>query len=104
MKRWLVTVAILVTMFLVGCTTNPAPQQGQTGAQGQAGQSGQQGAQGQSGQSGQQGAEGQSGQTGQTGDPGQTGQTGQTGAPAACPAGQHRYTDPATGVVRCVRD
>jgi hypothetical protein len=95
MKRWLVTATILLTMFVVGCTTNPAPQQGQAGPQGQAGQ---QGAQGQSGQ------QGQTGDTGQTGQTGREGEKGREGAAAPCPAGQHRYTDPATGAVRCVRD
>jgi len=107
MKRWLVTATILLTMFVVGCTTNPAPQQGQAGPQGQAGQ---QGAQGQSGQQGQTGDTGQTGQTGREGEKGREGETGREGekgregAAAPCPAGQHRYTDPATGAVRCVRD
>jgi hypothetical protein len=71
MRRSLVTVVILLAIFISGCNTTPAPQQGPPG---------------------QQGAQGQSGQQGQRG----------PGAP--CPAGQHRYTDPATGEVRCVRD
>jgi hypothetical protein len=100
MKRWLVTVTILLTMFLVSCTVNPAPQ-GQPGPQGQSGQSGQQGAQGQAGQQGQTGDTGQTGQTGQEGDKGEKGRKGE---PAPCPAGQHRSTDQATGAVRCVRD
>jgi hypothetical protein len=101
MKSWLVTATILLTMFFVSCTTNPAPQQGPAGPQGQAGQSGQSGQQGAQGQSGQQGQTGDTGQTGQTG---QQGEKGQKGVAAPCPAGQHRYTDPATGEVRCVRD
>ena len=92
MKRSLVTVVILLAIFISGCNTTPAPQQGPPG---------QQGAQGQPGQQGQQGDQGQSGQQGQQGDQGQSGQQG-PGAP--CPAGQHRYTDPATGEVKCVRD
>jgi len=80
MKRSLVTVVILLAIFISGCNTSPAPQQGPPG---------------------QQGAQGQAGQQGHRGDQGQSGQQG-PGAP--CPAGQHRYTDPATGEVRCVRD
>jgi len=104
MKRSLVTVVILLAIFISGCNTTPAPQQGppgQQGAQGPPGQQGQQGDQGQSGQQGYRGDQGRSGQQGQRGDQGQSGQRG-PGAP--CPAGQHRYTDPATGEVRCVRD
>lgn len=77
MKRSLVTVVILLAIFISGCNTSPAPQQGPPG---------QQGAQG------------------QQGDQGQSGQQGQQGPGAPCPAGQHRYTDPANGEVRCVRD
>ena len=83
MKISLVTVVILLAMFISGCNTSPAPQQGLPG---------------------QQGAQGQAGQQGQQGDQGQSGQQGQRGPSAPCPAGQHRYTDPATGEVRCVRD
>ena len=89
MKRSLVTVVILLAIFISGCNTSPAPQQGPPG---------QQGAQGQ------QGDQGQSGQQGRRGDQGQSGQQGQQGPGAPCPAGQHRYTDPANGEVRCVRD
>src|ERR1035441_6460936 len=119
MRRSLVTVVILLAIFISGCNTTPAPQQGppgQQGAQGQSGQQGQQGDQGQSGQQGyrgdqgqsgqqghrgdqgesgqqgQQGDQGQSGQQGQQGDQGQSGQQGQRGPGAPCPAGQHRYT------------
>ena len=77
MKSSIVTVVILLAIFISGCNTSTAPQQGPPGQQGAQGQQGQQGDQGQSGQRG-------------------------PGAP--CPAGQHRYTDPATGEVRCVRD
>ena len=110
MKTSLVTAVIFLAIVLSGCNTSAAPLQGppgQQGAQGQAGQqgtqgqSGQQGYQGDQGQAGQQGAQGQSGQQGQQGTQGQQGQRGQS---AACPAGQHRYTDPANGVVRCVTD
>ena len=86
MKTLLGIVVISLTLFLGGCSTTTPPQQGQPGAQGQTGQSGQPGDQGQAGQ------------------PGQTGQTGQQGKAAPCPAGQHRYTDPNTGTVRCVSD
>ena len=96
MKRSLVTVVIFLAIFISGCNTSPAPPQ--------QGPPGQQGAQGQSGQQGQQGDQGQSGQQGHRGDQGQSGQQGQQGPGAPCPAGQHRYTDPATGEVRCVRD
>src|SRR5450759_1644885 len=104
MKRLLVTVVILLVIFISGCNTTPAPQQGPPGQQGAQGQQGQQGDQGQSGQQGYQGDQGQSGQQGQQGDQGQSGQQGQRGPGAPCPAGQHRSTDPATGEVRCVRD
>jgi len=107
MKSSLVTVVILLALFISGCNTSTAPQQGppgQQGAQGQSGQQGQQGDQGQSGQQGQQGDQGQSGQQGHRGDQGQSGQQGQRGSSAPCPAGQHRYTDPANGEVRCVID
>ena len=83
MKISLVTVVILLTMFISGCNASAAPQQGPPG---------------------QQGAQGKAGQQGQQGDQGQAGQQGQRGPGAPCPAGQHRYTDPATGDVRCVRD
>jgi hypothetical protein len=100
MKSSLVTVVILLALFISGCNTT-APQQGPPGQQGAQGQ---QGDQGRSGQQGHRGDEGQSGQQGQQGDQGQSGQQGQRGPSAPCPAGQHRYTDPATGEVRCVRD
>jgi len=80
MKRSLVTVVILLAIFISGCNTTPAPQQGPPG---------------------QQGAQGQSGQQGQQGDQGQSRQQGQQGPGAQCPAGQNRYTDPATGDSRC---
>src|ERR1017187_10181923 len=99
MKRSLVAVVIFLAIFISGCNQNPAPpQQGPPGQQGAQGQSGQQG------QQGDQGDQGQSGQQGQQGDQGQAGQQGQQGPGAACPAGQHRYTEPATGEVKCVRD
>ena len=101
MKTLLGIVVISLTLFLGGCSTTTPPQQGQPGAQGQTGQSGQPGDQGQAGQPGQ---TGQTGQPGDQGQPGQTGQTGQQGKAAPCPAGQHRYTDPNTGTVRCVSD
>src|ERR1035437_8771618 len=107
MKISLVTVVILLAIFISGCNTTPTPQQGppgQQGAQGQHGQQGQQGDQGQSGQQGHRGDQGQSGQQGQQGDQGQSGEQGQRGPGAPCPAGQHRYTDSATGEVKCVRD
>jgi Collagen triple helix repeat (20 copies) len=95
MKGSLVTVVILLALFISGCNTSTAPQQGPPG---------QQGAQGQSGQQGQQGDQGQSGQQGYQGDQGQSGQQGQRGPGAPCPEGQHRYTDPATGAASCVRN
>ena len=95
MKISLVAIVILLAMFISGCNTSAAPLQGPPG---------QQGTQGQAGQQGQQGDQGRSGRQGQQGDQGQAGQQGQRGPSAACPAGQHRYTDPATGEVRCVRD
>ena len=107
MKRSLVAVLIFLVIFIGGCNTSPAPLQGppgQPGVQGQTGQQGQQGDPGQSGQQGYRGDPGQAGQQGQQGDQGQSGQQGQQGPGAPCPAGQHRYTDPANGEVRCVRD
>ena len=101
MKTSLVTAVIFLAIVLSGCNTSAAPLQGPPGQQGAQGQAGQQGYQGDQGQAGQQGAQGQSGQQGQQGTQGQQGQRGQS---AACPAGQHRYTDPANGVVRCVTD
>ena len=98
MKTSLVTAVIFLAIVLSGCNTSAAPLQGPPGQQGAQGQAGQQGTQGQSGQ---QGYQGDQGQTGQQGTQGQQGQRGQS---AACPAGQHRYTDPATGGVSCVRD
>ena len=104
MRGSLVTVVILLAMFISGCNTSAAPQPGPPGPQGAQGQSGQQGDPGQSGQQGQQGDPGASGQQGHRGDQGQSGQQGQQGPGAPCPAGQHRYTDPNNGVVRCVTD
>src|ERR1017187_10113262 len=101
MKSSLVTVVILLAIFISGCNTSTAPQQGPPGQQGAQGQ---QGDQGRSGQQGHQGDQGQSGEQGHRGDQGQCGQQGQRGPSAPCPAGQHRYTGPATGEVRCVRD
>ena len=92
MKTSLVTAVIFLAIVLSGCNTSAAPLQGPPGQQGAQGQAGQQGTQGQSGQQGYQG------------DQGQAGQQGQRGPGAPCPAGQHRYTDPANGVVRCVTD
>ena len=80
MKTSLVTVVILLAIFISGCNTSPAPQQGPPGQQGAQGQQGQQG------------------------DQGQSGKQGQRGTSAPCPAGQHRYTDPASGEAKCVRD
>jgi len=95
MKRSFVTVVIFLAIFLSGCTTSPAPQPGPPG---------QPGAQGQTGQQGQQGDQGQNGQQGHRGDQRQSGQQGQQGPGAPCPARQHRYTDPANGEARCVKD
>src|ERR1035437_2238048 len=98
-----------VMLLCGGCQTTPqqaAP--AAPAAQGQQGPPGQNGAQGQSGQQGQQGQTGDTGQTGRpgdkgyTGDTGQKGNTGDQGKPAPCPEGQHRYTDPDTGKVKCV--
>src|ERR1700721_1940942 len=111
MKRLLFTVVLLLAIS--GCTTSPAAvpgPPGQQGAQGQAGQQGNQGNQGDPGQSGQQGRQGNPGNQGNQGDQGDQGhrgdqgKNGQQGSNAPCPADQHRYTDPATGEVRCVRD
>ena len=98
MKTLLVTVLMFLAIFVSGCNTSAAPLPGPPGQQGAQGQSGQQGVQGQTGQQGYQGDQGQSGQQGHRGDQGQQG----PGAP--CPAGQHRYTDPGTGEVRCVNN
>jgi len=101
MKKSLVMSAFLLVLFTAGCSVNPAPTPGPAGPQGQTGQTGQSGQQGEQGQSGQQGATGQAGEAGQTG---QTGDQGRQGQSAPCPAGEHRYTNPNTGTVICVRD
>jgi hypothetical protein len=95
MKRSLATVVILLAIFIGGCNT-----QGPPGQQGPQGQQGQQGDQGRSGQQDRRGDQGRPGEQDRRGDQGQSGQRD----PGACPAGQHRYTDPANGEVRCVRD
>jgi hypothetical protein len=110
MKTLLVTVVIFLAVLISGCNTSAAPLQGPPGQQGAQGQQGQQGDQGQSGDQGYRGDQGRTGDQGQQGDQGQAGQQGhrgdqgQRGPDAPCPAGQHRYTDPANGDVRCVRD
>jgi hypothetical protein len=93
MKRSLVTVVILLAIFISGCNTSP--QQGPPGPQG---------AQGRSGERDHRDDQGRSGEQGHRDDRGQSGQQDQRGPGAPCPAGQHRYTDPASGEVRCVRD
>jgi hypothetical protein len=112
MKATLVIAVLLLALFISGCNVNPAPAAtvgpaGPPGAAGAAGQTGQTGQSGQPGDPGQSGQAGATGQAGQTGDPGQTGQTGERGRQgkdAPCPAGEHRYTNPETGKVSCVRD
>ena len=116
MKTLIGIVVISLVLLSGGCSSSTPPQQAQPGAQGQpgqtgqagqpgeAGQTGQAGQTGEAGQTGQPGEAGESGQTGRTGQTGQTGQTGEQGKAAPCPAGQHRHTNPDTGVVRCVAD
>ena len=100
MKTLLVMGAFLLVLPIAGCTVSPTPvaTQGPAGPQGQSGQTGK------TGQSGQQGDPGQSGQQGATGQPGEQGQQGRQGKEAPCPSGEHRYTDPDTGKVSCVRN
>jgi hypothetical protein len=123
-----------VLLLCVGCQTTPqqaapAPAaQGQTGPPGQNGAQGQPGEQGQTGDTGQSGNRGYTGDTGKPGDKGYTGDTGRKGdtgqpgdkgytgntgqkgdtgdrgKPAPCPNGQHHYTDPVNGRVRCVEN
>src|ERR1035437_4345083 len=105
-----------VLLLCVGCQTTPqqaapAPAaQGQTGPPGQNGAQGQPGEQGQTGDTGQSGNRGYTGDTGRpgdkgyTGDTGRKGDTGDRGKPAPCPNGQHHYTDPVNGRVRCVEN
>ncbi len=57
-----------------------------------------------SGQSGDRGRDGDRGREGDQGWVGQTGDEGQRGQAAPCPAGEHRFTKPDSGVVICVRD
>ena len=115
MKTMLVMGVLLLALFISGCNVNPAPAAtvgpagppgpaGTAGAAGQTGQTGQSGQPGDPGQSGQAGATGQAGQTGDQGQTGQTGDRGRQGKDAPCPAGEHRYTNPETGKVSCVRD
>ena len=97
MKTLLVMGAFLLVLPIAGCTatvspTPPAATPGPAGPQGQSGQTGK------AGQPGQQGDPGQSGQQGATGE------QGRQGKEAPCPAGEHRYTNPDTGKVSCVRD
>ena len=115
-KTMLVVMGVLLlALFISGCNVNPAPAAtvgpagppgpaGTAGAAGAAGQTGQSGQPGDPGQSGQQGATGQAGQTGDQGQAGQTGEQGRRGKDAPCPAGEHKYTNPDTGKVRCVTD
>jgi len=100
---------ISVLLLCGGCQTAPQPAapaaQGQPGPPGQPGaqgQPGQQGLPGQTGDTGQAGNRGYAGDPGRPGDTGQKGDTGDRGKPAPCPDGQHRYTDPDNGTVRCV--
>jgi hypothetical protein len=109
MKTTLAMGALLLALFISGCTVNPAPAAtvgpaGPPGQAGEAGKTGQSGQQGDPGQSGQPGATGQAGQTGDQGQAGQTGQQGRQGKDAPCPAGEHHYTNPNTGKVSCVTD
>ena len=77
---------------------------GQTGSQGYTGDTGRTGDKGYTGDTGQKGNTGQTGDKGYTGDTGQKGDTGDRGKAAPCPEGQHRYTDPDSGRVRCVQN
>jgi hypothetical protein len=100
MKRSLVIGAFLLVLFIARCYASPL-------APGPAGPQGQSGATGDPRQSGQQGATGHDGDRGRAGDQGRerrTGDQGRQGQAAPCPAREHRFTDPSTGTVRCVRD
>jgi len=102
MKQLLVMAVFGFVLCSSACMNTPQP--GPAGAQGQTGQSGQTGQTGQTGNAGSTGQTGTTGETGNTGQTGQTGSTGQQGEAAPCPAGQHRFTDPASGKVSCVVD
>jgi hypothetical protein len=104
MKTLLVMGAFLLVLTIAGCTVSPTPAQGPPGPQGQSGQTGQSGQAGQTGDPGQSGQQGATGQTGDQGQTGQTGHQGREGQEAPCPAGEHRYTNPDTGKVSCVKD
>jgi len=106
MKTLLVMGAFLLVLPIAGCTAtvSPTPAAATPGPAGPQGQSGQTGKAGQPGQQGDPGQSGQQGQPGDQGQPGQTGQQGRQGKEAPCPAGEHRYTNPDTGKVSCVRD
>ena len=108
MKTSVCTAIGVVSVMLLcgGCQTAPtqaAPitpaAQGQPGPPGPTGAAGQQGAAGDTGQTGD---TGHTGDAGRPGDTGQKGDTGDRGKPAACPDGQHHYTDPDNGRIRCV--
>jgi hypothetical protein len=106
MKKSLVISAAFFVVLITGCNVNPAAAPA-AGPAGPAGPAGQQGATGQSGDQGQAGDPGRVGDRGRDGDQGRDGQTGdqgQRGQAAPCPAGEHRYTNPNTGNVICVRD
>jgi Collagen triple helix repeat (20 copies) len=106
MKTLLVMSAFLLVLPIAGCTVSPTPTvtQGPAGPQGQSGQTGQTGQAGQTGDPGQSGQQGATGQAGDQGQTGQTGRQGREGQEAPCPAGEHRYTNPDTGKVSCVKD
>jgi hypothetical protein len=94
MNRSLVIGTFLLVLFIAGCYASPA-------APGPAGPQGQSGA---TGQDGDRGHDRDRSRAGDQGREGRTGDQGREGQAAPCPAREHRFTDPNTGAVRCVRD
>jgi hypothetical protein len=103
MKRSLVSGAFLLVLFIAGCYTNP-PAAGPQGPSGATSQDRDRGHNGDRGRAGDRGHDGDQGRAGDQGREGRTGEQGRQGEAAPCPAGEHRFTDPSTGTVRCVRD
>src|SRR5579864_8254601 len=84
LKTSLVVGAFSLVLFMCGCTASQTP--------------------GPSGPQGQPGATGQTGDSGRDDEQRRTDDRPRGGHDAPCPAGEHRYTNPNSGVVSCVRD
>jgi hypothetical protein len=103
MTRSLVIGAFLIVLFIAGCYANPAAT-GPAGPQGPSGATTQDRDRGHDGDRDRAGDQGREGRAGDQGRDGRTGDQGRQGEAAPCPAGEHRFTDPTTGTVRCARD